>query len=363
MKHARPLSLVLVCLALAACSGGSSNNRIDYKQAKTLPPLEVPPELSEPVDTGVDSVPELAATAAGTGTQGTTRVLPQAENIRIARDGSRRWLMIDAEAATLWPKLRQFWSSLGMEVKVDEPLVGIMETQWAENRAETPQGFFARMVKKVFRNAYSAGTLDKFRIRLEPLDDGRTELFLTHYGLREVVPEKQSGEVMETAWEVRPSDPELANELLNRLVLYLGGSKETAEAVLADPDGQPASKTRLAGDSLIVDEGFSRAWRLTGLALDRAGLVVEDRNRSAGIYYVSRVDLLADAGLEKKEGWFSSLFSSSDKEATDGNKEQIQIRLAGDDASTRITVRDGEGGVVPERVAQAVLKRLQGAFE
>lgn len=355
MNRVRVALLAVCMVSLAGCSGGGSNSRIDYKEAKTLPSLDVPPDLSEPRDTGVDNVPQLGIGA--TRAEDGSTVRSSEQQMRVAHDGSTRWLVIDATPAELWPRLRQFFASLGLDIKKDELSVGIMETQWEENRADTPQGFFATMVKKVFKNAYSAGTLDKYRIRLEPAADGHTELFLTHYGLKEVVPESQTGELTKSYWEIRPSDPELANEVLNRLVLFLGGSKETAKKVLTSQPKQAPSRAHIDGEVLVFDEGFSRAWRLTGLALDRMGLVVDDRNRSEGIYYVSGVDQLEDAGLEQEEGFFGSLFSSESEESK--APEKLQVLLSGGDSSTRIRIRDTQGGALPSKANLSILKRLQ----
>jgi outer membrane protein assembly factor BamC len=349
--------MATLCLALAACSAGSGNSRLDYKEAKSLPALDVPPDLSAPVNTGVEDIPDVAAgessVVAGTAVQ----VLPRARGIEIQREGTRRWLVIDAEAERLWPRLSLFWPTIGLELALDDPRAGIMETAWAENRADAPGGFLASMVKKVFKNAYSADTRDKYRLRLEPADNGKVELFLTHYGLKEVVTGRVEG-FIETAWQVRPSDPELANEVMNRLVLFLGGDAVTASAVVAKA-AEPAPRARLEDDMLIVNEGFSRSWRLTGIALDRLGLVVEDRNRSEGIYYVDRVDLLEDAESQKG-GLFSGLFSS------DGpGKEhmQRQILLRGDEQMTRISVRDTEGNPDHSDTAREILQRLQESFK
>jgi len=352
IPYARTALLTLCCLSLVACSGGGSNSRIDYKEAKTLPALDVPPELGEPIDSGVENIPELGPTGASANG---SRILPEAEGIRIARDGSSRWLVLDATADELWPKLRQFWASLGLEVRRDEPAIGIMETQWAENRADAPGGFLTGLVKSVFKNAYSADTRDKYRIRLEPRDEGQIELFLTHYGLKEVVA-AQTDEIVETAWQVRPSDPELANEILNRLILYLGGSEQTAKAVLAQAPESTTPRARIEGEMLVLEEGFSRAWRLTGLALDRIGLVVQDRNRSEGIYYVSRVDLLADAG-EKEESWFGSLFA--DETAQTEQDMQWQVKLEGGETRSRIHILDEQGTQVPAKNSLPILRRLQ----
>lgn len=336
-----------LCLALSACTGGATNGRLDYREAKPLPGLEVPPDLTAPTATGLEDIPQLDATRV-------EQVLPKATGMRVQRDGAERWLLIDTPAEKLWPKLREFWPTLGLELVMDEPALGLMVTDWAENRADTPTGFFSGMVKKVFPKAYSADTRDKYRLRLERREDGKVELFLAHYGLQEVVA-VQSDIVTETVWQVRPSDRELANEVMNRLVLFLGGSETTAREVLATPQEPAPSRARMAGEQLIMNEGFARTWRLTGIALDRLGLVVEDRNRSDGIYYVSKIDLVVEA--QEGRGLLGGLFASEEKESTEVLERQILLR--GDEQTTRITVRDSAGNPDHSATAKLILQRLQ----
>jgi outer membrane protein assembly factor BamC len=364
-KSTHAAAVAALCLALAACSGGTSNSRIDYKEAESLSELDVPPDLITPANTGVDEIPQVGAGEAGSSTAGAggIQVLPRSKGIEIKHDGTKRWLLIDQNANRLWPRLRAFWPTIGLELTVDEPKLGIMETAWAENRVDAPGGAFSG-VFKMFKNAYSADTRDKYRLRLEPREDGKAELFLTHYGIKEVIASR-SDEIIETAWVVRPSDPELANEVMNRLVLFLGGDKAVAKAVVAKSPAAStvapvaAPRARLEGDMLVLDEGFSRSWRLTGIALDRLGLVVEDRNRSAGVYYVDKVDLLEDAGV-KSQGVFGGLFSS---EEAASKQVRRQILLRGDEQQTRISVLDSEGNPDHSDTARNILKRLQEALK
>lgn len=346
--------LATLCLSIAACSGGAGNSRLDYKELKTLPGLDVPPDLASPVNTGVEEIPQLEAGVTPDAAGNVVRVLPLAERIHIERDGALRWLRVDIPAGELWPKLRDFWPTLGLEVAEEHPATGIMETAWAENRADAPGGFIADLVKKVFKNAYSAGTRDKYRLRLEPREGGGAELFITHYGLKEVVASRYEG-MVETAWEVRPSDPELANEVMNRLVLFLGGNESTARAVNAKTVQDEPDRARLEGDTLVVTEGFSRTWRRTGIALDRLGLVIDDRNRSQGIYYISKIELLK-SGENGEGGWLSGLFSS---DAEESPAMKRQIRLQGDELQTRIQVLDDAGNPDTTEVARSILQRLQ----
>lgn len=342
--------LAAVCFAIVACSGGASNGRIDYEGAKTLPPLEVPPDLSTPVDGGSENIPEVNSVAAIEG-----RKLLRGKGIRIARDGSTRWLVIDASTAKLWPQLRKFWSTIGLQLAKDEPRVGIMETEWGENRADAPGGFIADMVKKVFKNAYAADTRDKYRMRVEPTGKNRTELFLTHYGLKNVVTGEVEG-FAQTTWQPRASDPELENEILNRLVLFLGGDADVANSVLQSAPKKDESRTQLKGSTLVMRENFSRSWRLVGLALDRIGLVVEDRNRSEGLYYVSRVE---SALAARDKNWLSTLFSSDVAKA---DQKQWRLKISGDQ-STTIRVLDEQGKPVEEKLAVPLLQRLQESLQ
>lgn len=342
--------LVAACVALFACSGGASNGRIDYEGARTLPPLEVPPDLSMPMDTGSENIPEVNSVATVEG-----RKMLLAKGIRIARDGSTRWLVIDAGTAKLWPQLRKFWSTIGLQLAKDEPKVGVMETEWGENRADAASGFIADMVKKVFKNAYAADTRDKYRMRIEPIGKNKSELFITHYGMKNVVVSETEG-FAQTEWQPRPSDPELENEILNRLVLFLGGDKKIATAALiSQPQQQQNARIQLKGSTLLLQENFSRSWRLVGLALDRVGLVVEDRNRSEGLYYISGVESIE---AEQDKSWLSSLFSG--KNATDGKQWRLQI--SGNE-STTTRVLDDKGKPVEEKLAIPLLQRLQESLQ
>ena len=349
MKTTHAATLTALCLVLTACSGGTGNSRIDYNEVEPAA-LEVPPDLTTPANTGLEEIPEV-----GAGVTDGIQVLPRGAEIHVQRDGAERWLLIDISAEKLWPRLRDFWPAVGLKLEQDNPRLGIMETAWAENRADAPKGLIASTVKSVFKDAYSADTRDKYRLRLEPRKGGRVELFLTHYGLQEVI-STQPEKIGQTVWQLRPSDPELANEVMNRLVLFLGGSEKTAKRVLS-VSKEPASQTRLEGDTLIVDEGFARTWRLTGIALDRLGLVVDDRNRSEGLYYVSKINL-----LEGGDGsWLSGVFGA--EESGQGKALARQIRLRADGGTTRISVRDSSGNPDHGKVAKAILQRLQEALK
>jgi outer membrane protein assembly factor BamC len=243
----------------------------------------------------------------------------------------------------------------GFLIKMEDPRLGILETGWAENRADIPSDIIRNTLGKVMDFAYSAATRDQYRVRLEHgATPGTTELYLTHRGMEEVVtgtPDDRS-----STWKSRAPDPELEAEMMKRLVVFLGVGEEKAETLLA-AQPQTQSRAQLVTDGngimLIDKEDFSRAWRRTGVALDRVGFAVEDRNRTDGIYYVRYNDPLGD---EDKKGLLSKLaFWSSDE----SKAKQYQIVLLAQGAETQVIVNNAEGKRENSSTAKRILTLLE----
>ncbi|MDJ0864128.1 MAG: outer membrane protein assembly factor BamC [Gammaproteobacteria bacterium] len=325
------------------------DSEADYKTSRSLPPLEVPPDLSTSSIEDSMVVPD-AAPAGGPATYSDyaserpaggavrpDRVLPNVDGIRVERDRDKRWLVVPGEPDQYWDRVREFWMENGLVINMEDPNTGIMETDWAENRADIPQGFIRSMLGKVGDFVYSSATRDKFRIRFERgVEQDTTEIFITHRGAEEV--EKTDARII---WEPRPSDPELEAEMLNRLMVYLGVSKESAEQMIASKQTREARAhmVRDADGQVALDlrDDFSRAWRRTGLALDRVGFTVQDRDRSQGIYFVRYVDPFQDT---EEKGLFSKIFKGKKNEPRD---IQYQVSLISSDGMTRVVVLDKEG--------------------
>lgn len=357
----------------------TGNQILEYKQARSAPDLEVPPDLTTSRIDDHMTVPDLGPTASGSASlsdytrerSGTVaaalrsanrgEVLPQPEKIRVLGDGDKKWLLVQDPADDVWAVVRDFWVSNGWLMKLEDPRIGIMETEWAENRAGIPTGFIRDFLGGAFGSLYDAGTRDKFRVRLERGDrSGTTEVYLTHYGAEEQF--DGSGDV--TRWILRPRDPELEVEMLRRLVLHLGVEEQHGSALLASAErapGKPRATRIKAGDgasALRLDgEGFGRAWRLVGLVLDRTGFVVEDRDRKEGLYYVRYVDPLRE---EEQEGILESLAFWRQQEQPD-TRYRIHIRTR--NGVTLVRILDGEG--IPEnsktgdRILELLHEKLQ----
>jgi len=269
-------------------------------------------------------------------------------DVHIERNGEQRWLVIKRPADQLWEPVRDFWLENGFIFTTEDRQLGIIETDWAENRAKIPQDVIRKTLGKVFDGLYSTSERDRFRTRLERSADGSTEVYITHRGMQEVYTSAQKDQ---TIWQPRPSDPELETEFLRRLMVKLGVSQEQADAVAkantttAAATGSVRMESANGQPVLQIDEGFDRAWRRVGVALDRTGFTVEDRDRSRGIYFVRYV--APDAKVEPK-GFFSKLFSRS-PDAAAPVKYQIQVRSEGDKSTVTVLNTQGQ----PETSANA----------
>jgi len=364
---------VLACLTLTlgACSTVENflqGDKVDYKsQSAKTAPLEVPPDLTQlqregryaPQAGTVSASAYQAGTPAATTTAtATAAIAPTAVgDMRIVREGNQRWLVVPMPAEALWPQLRAFWQERGFNLVLDNAEAGVMETDWAENRAKIPQDVIRRSIGRVFDSLYDTGERDRFRTRVER-SGAASEVYISHRGMQEIY---TSDKRDQTVWTPRPSDPNLEAEFLSRLMVKLGAKEAVAREVVARPVAAPARARALAGQpaALQVDEGFDRAWRRVGLALDRSGFTVEDRDRAGGLYFVRYVD--PKSANKADPGFFQKLFSFGKSDAA--SPERYRIALKADGERTQITVQNSqgaaEGGEIGQRIVALLVEDLK----
>jgi outer membrane protein assembly factor BamC len=366
------LALSGLALALGGCggAGGMFDSSIDYKSAGRLPPLEVPPDLTAPARDSRFALPEApqSATLSGyqqerkeQGRQGASGVLPQVDSIRIERTGSERWLVVQEPPEKVWPVVRDFWQERGFLIKQESPEAGVMETDWAENRANLPQDFIRGLLGRVAEQVYSTAERDKFRTRLERTTDGKgTEVYISHRGMREVYTDSaQRGNEGQTRWESRDPDPGLEAEFLRRLMVRLGTQEERAKLAAAagpQPTRAEIKKSSDGAQLLQVNEPFDRAWRRVGLALDRVGFTVEDRDRQNGLYFVRYADPEGDMQRKDAErGLLARLFGSSDPKV---KPEQYRVQVRQEKDASLVHILNKDGGAESSSTAQRILALL-----
>lgn len=316
----RVVIVVAMLSSLMACSSSAPEWKGIYSsdsKQKNNGKLEVPPDLSEPTSNKVLALPNIAGTDRtysayknidlGLAT-GTKIASAKPLGVKVVRDGANQWLEVNESAESLWPKLKTFFAEVGFEIKREDKKVGVMETNWLENKVAIPTNWFSKLLNRIT----ATGLRDKYRARLEKTDKPDvTRVFITHQGLKEHAFEELSA--IKVWWETRPSDPELEAEMYQRFLIFSDISKEESIKLVNKTSVKERTKIidKDGTKMLQVGEGFARTWRRVGIALDRIGLLVEDRNRSGGLYYLRITDDFREKVKEEK-GWLSSIFSSDD---------------------------------------------------
>lgn len=359
-----------VAVALAGCSSIGdmfSGDKVDYRSTKVREqPLDVPPDLSQlSKDSRYQSQGGVVSAANSTGVpsatggpvSGAAAVAPAARGeTRIERLGNERWLVVPIAPEQLWPQLKSFWDERGFVIESEDAQTGILETDWAENKAKLPHDFIRSTIGRVFGNLYDTGERDRFRMRVERTATG-SEVYIAHRGLQEVyVGERNES----TEWRPRASDPELEAEMLARLMVKLGSPEAQAREAVAHPVSAPQRARLVTGTpaTLEIAEGFDRAWRRVGLVLDRTGFTVEDRDRTAGLYFVRYIDP-KDIGREEP-GFFSKLFGGG-KDAPQGpQRYRVLVKANGDKTTVTVQPASGTGsaGEAGERIAGILAAEL-----
>ncbi len=372
------LAAGLACLALVAgCSTVEnllSGDKVDYKSTATnrSSGLEIPPDLTQlsresryQQPNGSISASTFRATttaAALSTTPAAATVAPQSVGaFRIERLGNERWLSTTLAPEDVFPLIRTFWKDNGFNLVQDRAEAGVLETDWAENRARLPNDIIRNTIGKVLDSAFSTGELDKYRTRVERTATG-SDIYITHRGMVEVYmgDRKES-----TVWQPRPAEPQLEATFLTRLMVKLGAKDDTAKAIVAAAGATPTAPARARAldgrptPTLQVDDGFDRAWRRVGIALDRSGFTVEDRDRAQGLYFVRYVDPKF-AGREEPN-IFSRLFSGRSKDDTGLAKYRVKVTAEGNVSTVAVLDSQGkpEGTENGKRIVALLLEDLR----
>ncbi len=345
MNQNKIKTIILASLFTLGLSGCDSipfmNNTPDYKGAGRSRPLEVPPDLTSISSNDTYTVPG-GSTTYSEFSQGQDnpaekeKILPTPESVHLERAGSQRWLVVDAAPEKVWPVIREFWADLGFAVRVENTDTGVMETEWVDPSSLTKddKGNYLDKFQGWLDRLNTLANRQKFRTRLDRGNDqNTTEIYMSHRAVSDtpddgkVVVRTRLGNIdqgyapknqVRTKEDQERADGEdLDAELLRRLMVKLGIEDQKSHSIMANNATQLRASIDKAADgalTLAVNDEFDRAWRRVGLALDRVGFVVEDKNRSNGIYFVRYTDVDIDTSSKEKKGLLDSLkFWGDDK--------------------------------------------------
>lgn len=371
-------------LALAACSNFAFNqDKVQYESSASRAPLEIPPGMdsvpmsdryavpSRPQSVWASQEAQREAQAGQQQVMGYANVLPEGDVAKIVREGNSRWIHTDMTPEQVWPLVQDFWNTVGLTLSRQNPKTGMMETNWAENRAKLPQDIIRGTLGKVLDMVYSTGERDQYRARLERSAKGGTDIFVTHRSMVEVV-KKMGGDNETTVWQPGPSDPEMEAEMLTRMTQRIN-AEFNPKAVAKSPEAHkqevkqlatyvvPEAKSEVelseAGQvaSVYVKEGFERAWRRVALAVDRMGFTVEDRDRSRGFFLVRYLDEEYEQAKRDEQGFWTNLFSKD--QPVEAPQYVIYLQPL-NDAATRVHVLGPDGKADPTGIAPKILTLL-----
>jgi len=371
-------------LILAGCSAiGIENQRVDYKSAANkMPALEVPPDLTTVVTKNQHAIPDsdgetvanysdfvkggqVAQVGAG------TTVLPEAKNVHLERSGTQRWLVVGGKVERVWPLVKEFWQEQGFIIKTDNPAAGLIETDWTVRGAKVQKSGLSKLLGNLLDQLNSSGEQDMYRTRLERSKDGSSsEIYISHRGMEEVQDVDKNG----FKWRPRPNDPEMEASMLQLLMIKLGGGTENkvqagqmlgVQATVARSSLGAATMPKLkeinGNRVIILNEPFDKSWRKVGLALDQAGIEVQDKDRVSGIYFVS-----ASKDVAQKESWVNGMMfwrNDNDRKSTKNSVEgsaRYQVTVRENSAGCEVGALNGNSGKdqASQRIVELLYKQL-----
>lgn len=348
-KRFSALTLGVGVVLLSGCSQLNqimgTEDSVKYRSTVAGDPLSIPPDLTQAnqdaryrAPEGTTTFSQYAAAQQDRGSStGVQNILPSVDDVNVVRDGEMRWLVVNRPAEQVYPQIIEFWGEQGFTIQTQDPKAGMIVTDWAENRAKIPEGWIKTALGAIFDQVFDSGERERFRTRIERVN-GKTEVYISHQQMVETGTADNSG----WKWVAGKEDPNLNAAMLARLMVFLGTDIQTAQAKVTAAQKQPGSpviEPAVSGQAVLaLAEPFDRAWRRVGVAIDSAGFYVEDRDRSAGDYYVRYLD--TDTGQKiEQPNVFQRMFGGK------GTSEPrtFRIRVADQGSSSVVTVLDANG--------------------
>ena len=370
MAYMKPVVVAIALISITACSGNKKDlPKLDYQtQTRKIVKLEVPPDLTNPDQGNLYQVPagsgavrasDLSRRTSATQQAANSEVLKSVKGVRLERDGNQRWVEVQGKSpAEIWPLLKAFWQENGFDIKSEEPGIGQMETEWAENRAKIPQDGLRRLLDKVgLGGIYSTSERDKFIIRIEQSKNGTTDVFFAHKGMKEVYADKNKDT---TTWQPAANDPNLEAAFLARFMQYMGVDQQQAENALTQSVAKRSGNelARIDGNTLLVSGDYGRNWRRTALALDRIGLNVLGQNIERHAFLVQQAPNESEAVSTKKPGFFSRMFGKGKKVEKPAAYPEIIVFVEPVNGGSRIRLLNKDGSAYNGSDASTLISRL-----
>ncbi len=365
-KHYAALTVGVAAATLSGCSTWDqlmgTEESVEYKSTVRGNSLSVPPDLTQINENAQYRAPDGSLTfseyahnqAQQSSMSPADRVLPQQEGIEVRRDGDLRWLVIDRPAEEIYPQLIEFWGDNGFTVRTQNPRAGLIETDWAENRAKIPEGWIRSALGAIIDQVFDSGERERFRTRLERVD-GKTEVYVSHQHMYET----PTTDGAAFKWVHGKEDPGLNAIMLARMMVYLGTDQNRARELVEQAEKHPVKPDITEADTtetaaLFLGEPFDRAWRRVGVAIDSAGFSVDDRDRSVGEFFIRYLDTDTGEKIEQRN-FIDRLLGSRNK----AEAARLRIKVAQQANGSQVTVLDDNGQTDDSQTARRILSVLK----
>lgn len=347
---------ITALIALIAVTYGCQNDLdMRYLDASVGGPLELPPDLTLVQSESNFELPEVFA---GDDADARDRipVLAKVESLRVEGSENLYWLSVEEPVDSLYRQVKNFWASEGYRLTLDEPVIGVMQTEWILKEVGTSQDK-RNWLERLFSKEDLSATQDQFRTRIERIQQGKSRIYVAHRGAeynyvldtsdRGLIPDEDDNN-----WRLRQPDPELEIEMLSRLMVYLGLQRVQVDQKMANIKlFQPRAFLKLNADEnspfLIVKDPYQIAWNRIHHNLERMNFEIAESVYKSGLVDVVGIFVVnLDVEDSNKRGGLFSLSSASEPET-----RQIALILSEETHElTRVEIEDivGELDTSPE---------------
>lgn len=382
-----PLFILTTCAFLTACSGGSildnlPNRAPDYRQSSVNRTIEVPPDLTSGATSNnmaVDNFTPASVTSYNDfqnaqvqrNNRGYIQVLPQLYGVSVIENsGHLPYISTQADATTAWQIVKKYWMDNGVRLAIDNPNIGIMETDWLQNKADTPKTGISGLLNSLLGFVNDNDQRDRYRMRFSRNAAGGTDIALI-YSKSELTAQYDtpSGTKDPAGFKWQESDnknPELQLEMTRRIALYLSEqlkqrtgtqqSNNTTNHQTASHSYAMVTTLSNGQPALVINGNYAQNWRTLGIALDRASFTIEAQDYNSGSYKV-RYTPQSD---NQSQSFFGKLWGSNDQPNT--HRPQYLIRLADQGSQSIAVVQNLDGTNANAAQARALLETVYSAI-
>ena len=333
-------TLLTACDYIPTLDDVVPDKRSEYRKSRSLPDLEVPPDLTvEDDDNLVIPGEEEPTTLTAYELQKKRGGLSELE-LLAQQYPEEKALPVPGSSYDVWPTLTQYWLDAGYSIDLEDAELGVLETDWRQ------------------RQIGDGVIREKYKVFSEPTETGNnTVLFISAERQEKIGLGDTNSEWLDQEVDERKVDSVVAEikTLFYGDAEVIATTDSSASNQPAVQKRQPATLEKASGDKyfLLLPLAYDSAWPATATLLQRAGIFVDKKDSERGIYTIVYTPQPEDA--EEDEGLLDKLKFWGDDEP---ESQIFQLSLTGQDDSTEIIVLDDEGDWQGGDTAATILENL-----